>query len=138
MGRYLPTESAAPTKPTPAASASAPAAAELTRIALINGNYENTHFAIDGMDLVLRDAGSPPGVRVLHIIWWDHLTPSERDEAFDGQFPGREAPEPPGLVPATGVLASAEKPSPEIGAFLHGRLVDSIEAILRAELMLSA
>ena len=143
----------------------------VTRIALVNGNYENTYFAIEGMDLALRDAGSPPGVKVLHINWWEQLTAADLDEAFSGQFPGWEAehagvvetslmmyldasrveadrippsqrmslptytvaPEPAGLVPATGVLASAENSSRSIGAFLSGRLVDAISDILLKE-----
>lgn len=140
-------------------------------IALVNGNYENTYFAIEGIDLALRDAGRPPGVKVLHINWWEQLTQADLDAVFQGAFPGWEAehagvvetslmlhldpdrveidripapsrmplptytilPEPAGLVPASGVLASAEGSSAAIGASLVGLLVTAIEGILARE-----
>lgn len=140
-------------------------------IALVNGNYENTFFAIEGIDLGLRDAGSPPGVKVLHVNWWEQLTAADLDAVFHGAFPGWEAehagvvetslmlhldpdrvlvdrippparqplptytilPEPAGLVPASGVLASAVGSSSEIGRQLAERLVDALERILRTE-----
>ncbi len=143
----------------------------VTAIALINGNYENSYFAIEGIDLALRDAGSPPGAKALLINWWEQLTAPDLDEIFRGAFPGWEAehagvvetslmlhldpervqperippatdaplptytvlPEPPGLVPATGVLRSAVGSSAGIGALLVARLVDALERILRKE-----
>ena len=140
-------------------------------ISLVNGNYENTYFAIEGIDLALRDAGRPPGVKVLHVNWWEQLTPVDLDAVFHRGFPGWEAehagvvetslmlhldpgrveldrvptparmalptytilPEPAGLVPASGVLASAQGATREIGRSLVGRLVDAIERILVRE-----
>ena len=140
-------------------------------IALVNGNYENTYFAIEGIDLGLRDSGSPAEVKVLHVNWWEQLTPAQLDDVFSGGFPGWEAehagvvetslmmhldpdrveadripapkrmplptytilPEPAGIVPGSGVLASAEGSSAAIGASLTTHLVDSIEAILVKE-----
>ena len=140
-------------------------------IALVNGNYENSYFAIEGIDLALRDAGTPAGARVLLVNWWEQLTAADLDEIFRGTFPGWEAehagivetslmlhmdpervlmdrippstdaplptytvlPEPPGLVPATGVLRSAVGSSPEIGKLLTDRLVDALERIMRKE-----
>lgn len=140
-------------------------------IALLNGNYENTYFAIEGIDLAIRDCGRPDGVKVLHINWWEQLTPAQLDEAFGGSFPGWEAehagvvetslmmyfepdrvepdrippahrmalptytisPEPDGLVPASGVLASAEGSDPSIGSLLAQHLVSAIAAILERE-----
>ncbi len=140
-------------------------------IALVNGNYENSYFAIEGIDLALRDAGTPPGVRVLLVNWWEQLTAADLDEIFRGEFPGWEAehagvvetslmlhmdpervvverippatdaplptytvlPEPPGLVPTSGVLRSAVGSSGEIGGMLVTRLVDALERILRKE-----
>lgn len=140
-------------------------------IALVNGNFENTYFAIEGIDLALRDAGAPPDVKVLHVNWWEQLSTTDLDAIFQGAFPGWEAehagvvetslmlhmdpdrveadripapnrmalptytilPEPRGLVPPTGVLASAQGSSAEIGRLLVDRLVDSIEAILVKE-----
>lgn len=66
-------------------------------VALINGNYENTYFAIEGIDLALRDAGTPSGVRVLMVNWWEQLTSDDLDQIFQGAFPGWEA-EHAGLV----------------------------------------
>ena len=143
-------------------------------IALVNGNYENTYFAIEGIDLALRDLGRPAGVKVLHVNWWEQLTPADLDEAFagfPGGFPGWRAehagivetslmmaldpnrvqpdripepapqplptytilPEPQSLVPSSGVLATAVGSSPAIGRLLVGKLVASMERILRTE-----
>lgn len=143
----------------------------LRAIALVNGNYENTYFAIEGIDLALRDAGSPADVRVLMVNWWEQLTAADLDEIFHGAFPGWEAehagvvetslmlhldparvemdrlpppseaplptyttlPEPPGRVPASGVLRSAHGASGAIGASVADRLVARIADLLRAE-----
>lgn len=140
-------------------------------IALINGNYENTYFGIEGIDLAVRDSGAPDDVKVLHINWWEQLTPEQLDEAFGGAFPGWEAehagvvetslmlfmdpdrveasrvppalrmplptytisPEPAGLVPETGVLASAEGSSSAIGELLTNHMVSALERILVEE-----
>jgi len=140
-------------------------------IAFINGNYENTYFAIEGIDLGLRDSGPPAEIKVLHVNWWEQLTPAQLDDVFSGGFPGWEAehagvvetslmmhldpdrveagripapkrmllptytvlPEPTGMVPESGVLASAVGSSAAIGATLTTLLVDSIEAILVKE-----
>ncbi|MEW5990829.1 MAG: creatininase [Chloroflexota bacterium] len=140
-------------------------------IALVNGNYENTYFAIEGIDLALRDLGQSAGVKVLHINWWEQLTTADLDAVFGGQFPGWEAehagvvetslmlhvapdrvlldripepaqmhlptytiaPEPPGLVPASGVLASARGASANIGRSLVTKLASACETILRRE-----
>jgi creatinine amidohydrolase len=140
-------------------------------IALVNGNYENTYFAIEGIDLGLRDAGPPDGVKVLHVNWWEQLTGADLDGVFGGAFPGWEAehagvvetslllhldpsrveiehipapsamplptytilPEPGGLVPSSGVLASAKGSSAEIGRSLVERLVDALERIVVRE-----
>ena len=144
---------------------------DVRSIALVNGNYENTYFAIEGIDLALRDAGYPPHVKALHVNWWEQLTTADLDAVFRGTFPGWEAehagvvetslmlhldpervlveripppapqplptytilPEPDGLVPPSGVLASAVGASGEIGRQLVARLVDALERILRAE-----
>lgn len=140
-------------------------------IALVNGNYENTYFAIEGIDLALRDVGRPPGVKILHVNWWEQLTAADLDEVFHGTFPGWEAehaglvetslmlhldpdrvmaeripvpqriqlpiytilPEPPGLVPTSGVLASAQGAGAEIGRLLVERLDLAMDQILVRE-----
>jgi creatinine amidohydrolase len=140
-------------------------------IALINGNYENSYFAIEGIDLAIRDAGTPADARVLMVNWWEQLTADDLDAIFHGAFPGWEAehagvvetslmlhldpqrvemerlppasdrplpaytvlPEPPGRVPASGVLRDAHGASAEIGASVADRLVARIVELLRAE-----
>jgi len=144
-------------------------------IAVVNGNYENTYFAIEGIDLALRDAGATLGTtagpKVLHVNWWEQLTRADLDEVFEGRFPGWEAehaglvetslmlhldpervdvaripqpassplptytilPEPPGLVPPSGVLASAVGSSRDIGAQLATRLGNTLERLLTQE-----
>jgi creatinine amidohydrolase len=140
-------------------------------IAIVNGNYENTYFAIEGIDLALRDARLGDAAKVLHVNWWEQLTAAELDDVFAGAFPGWEAehaslvetslmlhlaadrvrldripapsrqalitytvlPERPGLVPATGVLASAQGATPETGAVLFERLSASIATIFEHE-----
>jgi len=140
-------------------------------IAVINGNYENTYFAIEGIDLALRDSGRPPGTKVLHVNWWEQLTARDLDEVFAGTFPGWEAehagvvetslmlhldparvevdriptpvdvplptytilPEPEGLVPPSGVLASAQGSSAAIGAAMTDRLTVALERIIERE-----
>lgn len=140
-------------------------------VTLVNGNYENTYFAIEGVDLGLRDAGYPADVKALHVNWWEQLTPADLDAVFHGAFPGWEAehagvvetslmlhldpgrllveriplparqplptytilPEPEGLIPASGVLASAVGSSAEIGRLLVERLTDALERILNTE-----
>src|SRR5438477_8152941 len=57
-------------------------------IVLVNGNYENNYFAIEGIDLALRDAGSSPPSRVLMVNWWEPLTKAALEEGFDGEFAG--------------------------------------------------
>jgi len=143
----------------------------VNRIALMNGNYENTYFAIEGIDLALRDAGPQSGAKVLHVNWWEQLTAADLNEVFEGKFPGWEAehagvvetslmlhldpdrveaeriptpqpmalptytilPEPAGLVPGSGVLASAQGSSTEVGASLVGRLISRIAPIIVEE-----
>lgn len=142
-------------------------------IALVNGNYENTYFAIEGIDLALRDLGRPEGLRVLHVNWWEQLTAADLDAVFAGSFPGWEAehagvvetslmlaldparvrldripapvrmplptvtiaPEPAGLVPSSGVLASAVGSSEAIGHGLLERLEGAIQAVIERELL---
>jgi len=136
----------------------------------LNGNYENTYFAIEGIDLAVR--ALPPGtVKVLLVNWWEQIPLETLQDIFAGQFPGWEAehagvvetslmmfldparvladriepdvawplatytvlPEPPGLVPPSGVLRGATGASPDIGARIYAYLVDHIEAVARRE-----
>ena len=136
----------------------------------LNGNYENTYFGIEGIDLAIRMLPRNQ-VKVLLVNWWEQIPIGDLQEIFAGQFPGWEAehagvvetslmmfldparvladriepdvswplatytvlPEPPGLVPPSGVLRGATGASPAIGARIFGYLVDRIEAIIRRE-----
>lgn len=60
-------------------------------VVLLNGNYENAYFAIEGIDLALRDVGRPAGVKALLINWWEQLGVGDLDPIFDGAFPGWQA-----------------------------------------------
>ena len=65
-------------------------------IVLLNANYENTMFAVEGADLATERfaAGS---AKVIAVNWWDQVTRDVLDRAFGGTFPGWEA-EHAGLV----------------------------------------
>ena len=59
-------------------------------ILILNANFENTMFAVEGADLAtaaLR-AGS---AKVVLVNWWDQVSREVLDRAFEGAFPGWEA-----------------------------------------------
>jgi creatinine amidohydrolase len=136
----------------------------------LNGNYENTYFAIEGIDLAVR--ARPPGtLKVLQVNWWEQVPLATLQAIFAGRFPGWEAehagvvetslmmhidparvlaerieadvewplatyttlPEPPGLVPPSGVLRGASGASAAIGGRIFAYLLDRLEAIVRME-----
>jgi creatinine amidohydrolase len=136
----------------------------------LNGNYENTYFAIEGIDLAVRDLPKE-SVKALLVNWWEQIPIAKLQEIFAGSFPGWEAehagivetslmmyadpervipgameptiewslptytvaPEPPGLVPASGVLRGARGATPEIGREIFEFLVERLEEIVRRE-----
>lgn len=140
------------------------------RFLFLNGNYENTYFAIEGIDLAVR-ALLPGSVKVLLVNWWEQIPLAKLQEIFGGRFPGWEAehagvvetalmmhvdpgrvvadriepdvewqlptytvaPEPPGLVPPSGVLRGATGATPEIGRTIFAFLVDRLEGVVRRE-----
>lgn len=59
-------------------------------VLFLNGNYENTYFAIEGADLAVRDLRDP-AYKVLVVNWWELITAADLDEIFAGAFPGWEA-----------------------------------------------
>lgn len=140
-------------------------------IALVNGHMENSLFATEGVDLALRDLRDP-GIKVVSINWWEHVTDEALARFFPDGFPGWEAehagltetslmlhlmpelveperldlteekkpipqyaiaPEPPGLVPASGVLHAATGASAATGAAMVNYLVAEMTEILRTE-----
>lgn len=58
------------------------------RIVLVNGHFENTMFAIEGVNVALERGAN---ARVLEVNWWDITTDQALDEVFGGEFPGWEA-----------------------------------------------
>lgn len=136
----------------------------------INGNYENTYFAIEGLDLAVR-AAPPDSIKTLLVNWWEQVPIDTLQEIFDGRFPGWEAehagvvetslmmfldpervlpdriepdvtwplatyttlPEPPGLVPPSGVLRGASGASAAIGERIFRFLVDRLVQIVDKE-----
>ena len=62
-------------------------------MALLNGNYENTYFAIGGIEVAMHPiTGTQDGVKVQFTsTGGEQLTPAQLDEAFGGSFPGWEA-----------------------------------------------
>lgn len=58
-----------------------------TKIAIINGHLENTHFAIEGAKRALKSVEA----NVVVLEWWTILPIEALDEIFDGNFPGWEA-----------------------------------------------
>jgi creatinine amidohydrolase len=60
-------------------------------ILILNANYENTMFAIEGADLAMERVGAGGAPRVVIVNWWDQVRRDVLDRAFDGAFPGWEA-----------------------------------------------
>lgn len=60
----------------------------LTRIALINGHFENTLFLIEGVNLALERGAQ---AKVVVLNWWEQISAQQLDEIFGGEFPGWEA-----------------------------------------------
>lgn len=59
-------------------------------ILILNANFENTMFAVEGADLATERlrAGS---AKVVLVNWWDQVSREVLDSAFKGAFPGWEA-----------------------------------------------
>jgi creatinine amidohydrolase len=59
-------------------------------ILILNANFENTLFAVEGADLATERL-SPGTAKVVLANWWDQVTREVLDVAFKGAFPGWEA-----------------------------------------------
>lgn len=59
-----------------------------TKIAVMNGHYENQWFLTEGIDLAIRDVGSPSPLRVMRLEYWEFLTSDILAEVFPEGFPG--------------------------------------------------
>ncbi|WP_036486906.1 creatininase [Myxosarcina sp. GI1] len=59
-----------------------------TKIAVVNGHYENQWFLTEGIDLAIRDVGSASTLRVMRLEYWEFLTPDILAKVFLEGFPG--------------------------------------------------
>ncbi len=57
------------------------------RIVVLDGHYENNMFLHEAIHLVL-DAGAPPDLRILKILWVDPISTETLDQAWPDGFPG--------------------------------------------------
>lgn len=57
------------------------------RIVVLDGHYENNMFLHEAIHLVL-DAGAPPDLRILKILWVDPIPTETLDRAWPDGFPG--------------------------------------------------
>jgi len=57
------------------------------RIVVLDGHYENNMFLHEGIHLVL-DAGAPPDLRIMKILWVDPIQQKTLDRAWPDGFPG--------------------------------------------------
>jgi creatinine amidohydrolase len=60
----------------------------MSRIAVVNGHFENTMFIIEGVNLALERGAA---AKVVVLNWWEQITQRQLDDIFDGAFPGWEA-----------------------------------------------
>jgi creatinine amidohydrolase len=58
------------------------------KLVLVNGHYENQWFLIEGIDLGLRDCGSPARARIMRLEYWDFCTEETLAAIFPNGFPG--------------------------------------------------
>ncbi|MYS84912.1 creatininase [Embleya scabrispora] len=58
------------------------------RIVLVNGHFENTAPAVEGVDLALERGAA---ATVLVVNWWEVIGADALDRIFAGDFPGWEA-----------------------------------------------
>ncbi|WP_439814985.1 creatininase [Zavarzinia sp. CC-PAN008] len=58
------------------------------RIVVLNGHMENTMFAVEGIDLALRDlrADGIADVKILKVEYYEFLSGEVLDKVFDGDF----------------------------------------------------
>jgi len=143
------------------------------RLVVVNGHFENTWPAVEGVDLGLRELRRDgiADMQLMRLEYWDFVRRATLDRLFPDGFPGTELehaslletslmlllrpdlvamekvphdgpakfptydrhPVPDGFVPASGVLARAERASAEKGQWLIDDHVELIAAAVRAE-----
>jgi creatinine amidohydrolase len=62
------------------------------RFVLINGHFENSWPAVEGLDLALRELRRDgiTGVTAMRLEYWDFVRPATLDRIFPDGFPGTE------------------------------------------------
>ncbi len=57
----------------------------MTKIAIVNGHYENVWFITEGCELAVRDLGAGPGgdLAVFTASWWDMVTQDDLAACFE-------------------------------------------------------
>ena len=143
------------------------------RLVVVNGHFENTWPAVEGVDLGLRELRRDgiADMQLMRLEYWDFVRRATLDRLFPDGFPGTELehaslletslmlllrpdlvamekvpddgpakfptydrhPVPDGFVPASGVLARAERASAEKGQWLIDDHVELIAAAVRTE-----
>ena len=143
------------------------------RLVVLNGHFENSWPAVEGIDLGLRELRRDgiADMQVVRLEYWDFVRRETLDRLFPEGFPGTELehaslletslmlllrpdlvdmskvpddgpatfptydrhPLPKGFVPASGVLARAERASAEKGQWLIDDHVALITKAVRAE-----
>jgi creatinine amidohydrolase len=143
------------------------------RLVVLNGHFENTWPAVEGVDLALRELARDgiEGMQVMRLEYWDFVRRSTLDTLFPDGFPGTDLehaslletslmlllrpdlvamdkvpddgparfptydrhPVPKGFVPASGVLARAERASADKGQLLLDDHVALITEAVKAE-----
>lgn len=143
------------------------------RLVVVNGHFENSWPAVEGVDLGLRELRRDgiADMQVMRLEYWDFVRRSTLDRLFPEGFPGTELehaslletslmlllrpdlvdmgqvpddgpakfpnydrhPVPKGFVPASGVLARAERASADKGQLLIDDHVELITKAVQAE-----
>jgi creatinine amidohydrolase len=143
------------------------------RLVVINGHFENSWPAVEGLDLGLRELRRDgiADMQAMRLEYWDFVKKSTLDQLFPEGFPGTELehaslletslmlhlrpdlvemgnvpddgpakfptydrhPVPKNFVPASGVLARAERASADKGKLLLDDHVELITKAIQAE-----
>lgn len=143
------------------------------KIVVLDGHYENNMFLHEAIHLVL-DAGAPPDLKIMKILWVDPIRQEVLDDAWPDGFPGWALehaahletsifmamrpdlvrpdqiapdgvesipaydvyPQPPELVPTSGVLSDPSRSSAESGETLLRESVDGLVRCIGREFSL--
>lgn len=57
-------------------------------LVVVDGHYENQWFLTEGIDLALRELGTPHPLRIMRLEYWDFCTEETLNHVFPDGFPG--------------------------------------------------